>query len=246
MLATGRGVFELTAFQEEDLMGREVVEALTLSSDEPVKLVREWGVRQMGKELSIRTRAGIEKDVTVDLFPAYDDDGGLLVALTPRRTWPKRPSRRFRRNPPRRGSTDRDRRGRSLRTPDGVRRTRGVRARSAGGGSAPSRLVGTSFIRSRSIFTGSSSLRQAEPLGQAAHVRVDDDALGLAALGRDDVRRLPRDAGKAQQRRRTPSAPRRRSPRSGFASCRAATSPSAGRSPVWKMSRSSSSCGTAR
>jgi hypothetical protein len=77
-------VFELTSFQEEDLMGRDVVQALTLSSDEPVKLVREWGVRQMGKELSIRTRAGIEKNVTVDLFPAYDDDGGLLVALTPR------------------------------------------------------------------------------------------------------------------------------------------------------------------
>ncbi len=84
VLATGRGVFELTAFQEEDLMGRDVVQALTLSSDEPVKLVQEWGVRQLGKQLSIRTRAGIEKDVTVDLFPAYDDDGGLLVALTPR------------------------------------------------------------------------------------------------------------------------------------------------------------------
>ena len=28
------------------------------------------------------TRAGIEKGVIVDLFPAYDDDGGLLVALT--------------------------------------------------------------------------------------------------------------------------------------------------------------------
>jgi hypothetical protein len=86
VLATGRGIFELTAYQEEDLMGRDVVEALALSSDEPVKLVREWGVRQMGKPLSIRTRGGIDKNVTVDFFPAYDDDGGLLVALTPRST----------------------------------------------------------------------------------------------------------------------------------------------------------------
>ena len=38
----------------------------------------------MGQELEIRTRAGIEKRVVVDLFPAYDDDGGLLLALTPR------------------------------------------------------------------------------------------------------------------------------------------------------------------
>ena len=27
------------------------------------------------------------KEVTVDLFPAYDEDGGLLVALTPRTGW---------------------------------------------------------------------------------------------------------------------------------------------------------------
>jgi hypothetical protein len=29
----------------------------------------------------MRTRAGIEKHVTADVFPALDDDGGLLVAL---------------------------------------------------------------------------------------------------------------------------------------------------------------------
>ncbi len=28
---------------------------------------------------------GHEKAVVADVFPAYDDDGGLLVALTPRR-----------------------------------------------------------------------------------------------------------------------------------------------------------------
>jgi len=86
VLATGRGVFELTGFQEGDLMGRDVVEALGFSDPKPVDLAREWGVRRLGEALSIRTRTGAEKPVTADVFPAYDDDGGLLVALTPRRS----------------------------------------------------------------------------------------------------------------------------------------------------------------
>ena len=52
---------------------------------EPVELAREWGVRRLGEKLSIRTRGGHEKAVVADVFPAYDDDGGLLVALTPQR-----------------------------------------------------------------------------------------------------------------------------------------------------------------
>ncbi len=84
VLATGRGVFELTGFQERDLMGREVAEILELSDAKAIGVVQEWGVRQLGLELELSTRAAIRKHVTVDLFPAYDDDGGLLVALTPR------------------------------------------------------------------------------------------------------------------------------------------------------------------
>ena len=85
ILATGRGVFELTGFPEPDLMGRDVVEALQFSDPKPVDLAREWGVRRLGEQLSIRTRAGVDKAVVADVFPAYDDDGGLLVALTPKR-----------------------------------------------------------------------------------------------------------------------------------------------------------------
>ena len=77
-------MFELTGFREHDLLGRDVVEALALSDAAPLGVVREWGVRQLGRELTIRTRAGSEKPVLVDLFPAYDDDGGVLVGLTPR------------------------------------------------------------------------------------------------------------------------------------------------------------------
>lgn len=84
VLAVGRGVFELTGFREGDLLGRDVVEALSLSDAGPVALVREWGVRQLGVEVDLVTRSGIAKPVTLDLFPAYDEDGGLLVALSTR------------------------------------------------------------------------------------------------------------------------------------------------------------------
>ena len=85
VLATGRGVFELTGFPEAELMGRDVVDALSFSDAKPVELAREWGVRRLGESISIRTNAGLQKPVTADVFPAYDDDGGLLVALTPHR-----------------------------------------------------------------------------------------------------------------------------------------------------------------
>jgi hypothetical protein len=84
VLAAGRGVFELTGYNDVDLMGRDVAEALALSDTSPIEVVHEWGVRKLGQELEIKTSAGHEKRVTVDFFPAYDDDGGMLVALTPR------------------------------------------------------------------------------------------------------------------------------------------------------------------
>jgi hypothetical protein len=88
VLSAGRGVFELTGFEERSLLGQDVTEALTLSGFEadknPAKIATEWGVRRLGEKLVLRTRGGIEKPVTADFFPAYDSDGGLLVALTPR------------------------------------------------------------------------------------------------------------------------------------------------------------------
>jgi PAS domain S-box-containing protein len=85
ILAAGRGVFELTGFRESDLIGRDVGEAFALGGFEegrdPVALSLEWGVRRLNEHLTLRTRAGIEKPVIADVFPALDDDGGLLVAL---------------------------------------------------------------------------------------------------------------------------------------------------------------------
>ena len=49
----------------------------------PAKLALEWGVRRQGERLELRTRAGQQKSVKADFFPAYDEDGGLLVGLAP-------------------------------------------------------------------------------------------------------------------------------------------------------------------
>ena len=88
VLATGRGVFELTGYREGDLLGHDLVEALGLdgfqADKNPVKLALEWDVRRLDEQLELRTRAGIRKPVRADFFPAYDQDGGLLVALAPR------------------------------------------------------------------------------------------------------------------------------------------------------------------
>jgi PAS domain-containing protein len=87
IIAVGRGVFELTGYRESDLLGHDVTEALSLNGaggPSPAEVALEWGVRQLGRTLSLRTRSGVTKDVTADFFPAYDEDGGLLVALAPR------------------------------------------------------------------------------------------------------------------------------------------------------------------
>ena len=87
VIALGRGVFELTGYQERDLLGKEVSEAIGLAGfngENPAALALEWGVRQLDQELSVRTRSGSTREVMADFFPAYDADGGLLVALAPR------------------------------------------------------------------------------------------------------------------------------------------------------------------
>jgi len=88
IIASGRGVFELTGYAEQDLLGSNLVERLGLNGWEgeqsPAALAIEWGVRRLGEQLTLRTRAGQQKAVTADFFPAYDEDGGLLVAITPR------------------------------------------------------------------------------------------------------------------------------------------------------------------
>jgi len=84
VLALGRGVFELTGYRDVDVIGRDVADALGLSDRTPAATALEWGVRKLGERLELRTRAGMAKAIVADFFPAYDEDGGLLVALSPR------------------------------------------------------------------------------------------------------------------------------------------------------------------
>jgi PAS domain S-box-containing protein len=90
ILSLGRGVFELSGWSEQDVMGADVVTAFGLQGFEeeknPVKLALEWGVRRLNEQLELRTHGGQLKRVVADVFPALDDDGGLLVALTPAQT----------------------------------------------------------------------------------------------------------------------------------------------------------------
>jgi PAS domain-containing protein len=89
VLATGRGTFELTGYREQDLIGRPVQDALGLSGFQgdldPIALALEWGVRQLDKPGRLRHATGREKEIVCDVFPAYDGDGGVLVAVAPRR-----------------------------------------------------------------------------------------------------------------------------------------------------------------
>lgn len=86
ILATGQGLFEITGRMEETVIGQELVPGLHLrwtGDDDPVALTLDWGVRQLDKHAILTHAAGIEKEVVCDVFPAYDDDGGLLIAIAP-------------------------------------------------------------------------------------------------------------------------------------------------------------------
>ena len=98
VIDAGRGSFELTGLTDEDVIGRPVQEVLGLQwraageSDEPssgvavadpIETSLEWGVRSLGKRVSVNAEGDIPAEAVADVFPAYDDDGGLLIVLTP-------------------------------------------------------------------------------------------------------------------------------------------------------------------
>jgi predicted RNA-binding Zn-ribbon protein involved in translation (DUF1610 family) len=88
LIACGNGSFELTGYEEEQVIGQHVTKALGLrfqNGDDHVGTVLEWGVRALGKDATLRTDSDLEAAATADLFPAYEDEGGLLLVLTPRR-----------------------------------------------------------------------------------------------------------------------------------------------------------------
>jgi len=101
VLDVGKGGFELTGLKDEDVIGRPVDEVLGLTwRDEgdggktadtdrdgvtdPIETTLEWGVRSLGKEVAVHAEGDLPADAVADVFPAYDDDGGLLLVLTPK------------------------------------------------------------------------------------------------------------------------------------------------------------------
>jgi hypothetical protein len=66
--------------------GRGVRDVLGLafeSGEDHVGMALEWGVRRLGKRVTVHAEGDLPAKAVADLFPAYDDDGGLLLVLTP-------------------------------------------------------------------------------------------------------------------------------------------------------------------
>ena len=86
LIGLGRGSRELTGLSEEKVIGRPVNEVLGLrweSDTDQVATALEWGVRVRQKPVQVHAEGDLPAQAKADLFPAYDDDGGLLVVLTP-------------------------------------------------------------------------------------------------------------------------------------------------------------------
>ncbi|HEU4904841.1 MAG TPA: hypothetical protein VFT19_01845 [Solirubrobacterales bacterium] len=91
VIDAGRGSFELTGLTDEDVIGRPVKDVLGLewqqtgdnNNGDPIETSLEWGVRSLGKKVSVNAEGDLPAEAVADVFPAYDDDGGLLIVLTP-------------------------------------------------------------------------------------------------------------------------------------------------------------------
>jgi predicted RNA-binding Zn-ribbon protein involved in translation (DUF1610 family) len=83
----GRGSFELTGIKTEQAIGRTVNEVLGLRFEDGtdhVGTALEWEVRVQGKPVEVNAENDLPAKAVADIFPAYDDDdGGVLVVLTP-------------------------------------------------------------------------------------------------------------------------------------------------------------------
>ncbi len=87
VIGVGRGVRELTGLGEDDAIGRNVREVLGLDFAEGadhIGTALEWGVRVLDKPVVVNAENDRAEPANADIFPAYDDDGGLLLVLTPR------------------------------------------------------------------------------------------------------------------------------------------------------------------
>jgi hypothetical protein len=83
----GKGSFELTGLTTERAIGQPISGVLGLQFEDGsdhVQTALEWEVRVQGKPVEVHANGGIPANAVADIFPAYDDDeGGVLVVLTP-------------------------------------------------------------------------------------------------------------------------------------------------------------------
>ena len=82
----GKNAFAFTGLEVEDVIGRPVAEVLGLefaNGDDPVGKVLEWGVRALEVPVRVSGARDVAAGALADMFPDYDDDGGLLLVLTP-------------------------------------------------------------------------------------------------------------------------------------------------------------------
>ena len=87
VIGAGRGLRELTGLGEPDVIGQPVREILGLqfdNGDDHIGTSREWGVRVLDKHVVVHAEGDRPEPATADIFPAYDEDGGLLLVLTPK------------------------------------------------------------------------------------------------------------------------------------------------------------------
>lgn len=86
LIGCGHGSYELTGLTDVDVIGRDVREVLGLvfaDAADPVATTLEWGVRSIGHAVTVNAEGDIPASAVADIFPAYDEDGGLLLVLTP-------------------------------------------------------------------------------------------------------------------------------------------------------------------
>jgi PAS domain-containing protein len=88
VIGCGRGAFELTGLNDERAVGRPVREVLGLNfrdDQDPIATTLEWGVRVLDRDVRVEADGDQPAEAKADVFPAYDEDGGLLLVLTPKR-----------------------------------------------------------------------------------------------------------------------------------------------------------------
>jgi PAS domain-containing protein len=86
VIGAGRGSRELTGLGDRDVIGRAVDEVLGLefsNGDDHISTALEWGVRVLDKPVTVHADGDRPESARADIFPAYDEDGGLLLVLTP-------------------------------------------------------------------------------------------------------------------------------------------------------------------